>query len=151
MAQNSRGQWNSSLGFVLAAAGSAIGLGNLWKFPYITYENHGGAFVLVYIAAIALVGLPIMLAEIVLGRKAQRDPVGSFRILGQGRPGGGAWAGTGFLGVVAGFVILSYYSVIAGWTIRYVLLAVSGGLGEMVEADRLNDFFGAFLADGPQQ
>ncbi|HPF35986.1 MAG TPA: sodium-dependent transporter [Candidatus Krumholzibacteria bacterium] len=151
MAQNSRGQWNSSLGFVLAAAGSAIGLGNLWKFPYITYENHGGAFVLVYIAAIALVGLPIMLAEIVLGRKAQRDPVGSFRILGQGRPGGGAWAGTGFLGVVAGFVILSYYSVIAGWTIRYVLLAVSGGLGEMVQAGRLDDFFGAFLADGPQQ
>lgn len=151
MAQQQRGHWNSNLGFVLAAAGSAIGLGNLWKFPYIAYENHGGAFVLVYIAAIALVGLPIMLAEIVLGRKAQKDPVGTFRLLGDGRPGGRLWMGTGFLGVLSGFVILSYYSVIAGWTIRYVLMAVSGELGDLVRDDAVNEFFGGFLADGFQQ
>ncbi len=95
-----RAQWTGRLGFVLAAAGSAIGLGNLWKFPYITYENHGGAFVLVYLAAIAVVGVPIMMAEILLGRRSQRNAVGAFRVLGQGKPGGRLWQGVGFLGVM---------------------------------------------------
>ena len=146
-----RGQWSSSMGFILAAAGSAVGLGNLWKFPYIAYENHGGAFVLVYIAAIALVGLPIMLAEVLLGRRGQKSAVGTFRVLGQGRPGGPLWAGTGMLGVLAGFVILSYYCVIAGWTLRYILLALTGQLGSMVADGSFNDFFGSFLASGPTQ
>ena len=104
-----RAQWSGRIGFVLAAAGSAVGLGNLWKFPYITYENNGGAFVLVYLAAIALVGAPIMVAEILLGRRSQKSPVGAFRVLAQGKPGGRAWMGVGFLGVMTGFIILSYY------------------------------------------
>ena len=78
-----RAQWSGRIGFVLAAAGSAIGLGNLWKFPYIAYENNGGAFVLVYLGAIALVGAPIMVAEILLGRRSQKSPVGAFSVLGR--------------------------------------------------------------------
>jgi len=146
-----RGQWSSNLGFILAAAGSAVGLGNLWKFPYIAYENHGGAFVLVYIGAVALVGLPIMVAEIVLGRRSQQSAVGAFLKLGEGRPGHPLWAAPGVLGVIAGFTILSYYCVIAGWTLRYIMMAVSGQLETMVSDGTFNEFFGAFLADGPQQ
>ncbi|MBU0741382.1 sodium-dependent transporter [bacterium] len=147
-----RGQWSGRLGFILAAAGSAIGLGNLWKFPYIAYENQGGAFVIVYIGAVALVGLPIMLAEIVLGRRSQRNPVGAFMLLGENRPGGSLWTGIGVLGVIAGFVILSYYCVIAGWTLRYILMAVGGQLGDLAgTADGLEEYFGGFLASGPQQ
>ncbi len=147
-----RAQWSGRIGFVLAAAGSAIGLGNLWKFPYITYENNGGAFVLVYLAAIALVGAPIMVAEILLGRRSQKSPVGAFRVLGQGKPGGRAWMGVGFLGVMTGFVILSYYSVVAGWTIRYILMAISGRLGNLAHhPQELESFFGSFLGNSFEQ
>ena len=144
----SRAQWSGRLGFVLAAAGSAIGLGNLWKFPYITLENNGGAFVLVYLAAITVIGAPIMAAEILLGRKSQRNTVGAFRLLSTGKPGGAAWTGVGYLGVLTGFVVLSYYSVVAGWTIRYILLAFSGALGELAHhPETLQAFFGDFLGN----
>ncbi|MBU2500848.1 sodium-dependent transporter [bacterium] len=147
-----RGQWSGRLGFILAAAGSAVGLGNLWKFPYITYENQGGAFVLVYIAAIALVGLPIMFAEIILGRRSQLSPVGAFRKLAAGRPGGSGWCAVGYLGVAAGFIILSYYSVVAGWTLRYTWMALSGELGRLAaEPGALDTFFGGYVADGGAQ
>ncbi len=148
-----RGQWSGKMGFILAATGSAIGLGNLWKFPYITYENNGGAFVLVYIACVVLVGVPIMMAELLIGRKTQRDPVGAFAAMSAGRPGGGLWRGVGFLGVTAGFVILSYYSVVAGWTIHYTWLSLSGRLAELaVNPEVLGGYFGGtFLANGPQQ
>ncbi len=147
-----RAQWSGHLGFILAAAGSAIGLGNLWKFPYITFENNGGAFVLVYLAAIAVVGVPIMVAEILIGRKGQKNPVGAFRLLAQGKPGGRAWLGVGFLGVMTGFIILSYYSVIAGWTLRYIVMAVSGELGTLAHhPEALQSFFGEFLANPYQQ
>lgn len=118
-----RSQWRSRLGFILAAAGSAVGLGNVWKFPYITGENGGGWFVLIYLICIACVGLPIMIAEIFIGRAAQSSPVGAFRSLS--RPGS-AWIGVGWLGVAAAFVILSYYSVVAGWAMHYTWLALSG-------------------------
>ncbi len=136
------------MGFVLAAAGSAIGLGNLWKFPYITLENHGGAFVLVYLAAIAVVGAPIMAAEILLGRKSRRNAVGAFALLGAGKPGGVVWTAIGYLGVTTGFIVLSYYSVVAGWTLRYIVLAFSGALGGLAHhPGALESFFGGFLAD----
>ena len=96
-----RGHWGSRIGFVLAAAGSAVGLGNIWKFPYITGVNGGGAFVLVYLACIVLVGLPVMIAEILMGRATQKSPVGAFKELG-----GGRWVAFGWLGVAAAFVIL---------------------------------------------
>ena len=147
-----RGQWTGRLGFILAAAGSAVGLGNLWKFPYITFENHGGAFVLVYLGAIAMVGVPIMIAEVLLGRRSQKNPVGAFRVLARDKPGGRLWVGVGFLGVMTGFVILSYYSVVAGWTIRYILMAVSGKLGGLAHHPAaLQSFFGGFLGNPAQQ
>ena len=148
-----RGQWSGRIGFILAATGSAIGLGNLWKFPYITYENHGGAFVLIYIAAILTVGIPIMMAEILLGRRSQRNPVGAFRIMAAGRPGERLWPGVGFLGVIAGFTILSYYSVVAGWTLHFILLAIKGQLSSLAQdPEILQDYFlNDFLRDGGQQ
>jgi NSS family neurotransmitter:Na+ symporter len=148
-----RGQWSGRLGFILAATGSAIGLGNLWKFPYITHENHGGAFVLVYIACVALVGVPIMIAEVLVGRRTQLSPVGAFGTMASGRPGGRAWRAVGFLGVASGFVILSYYSVVAGWTIHYTGLALSGRLTELAsDHAALGAYFGGeFLANGLQQ
>ena len=110
----SRDQWSSRAGFVLAAAGSAIGLGNLWKFPYITWSNNGGAFVLVYLVCILIVGLPIMMAEILIGKKTQKSAVGALR-----EAAGPAWAVVGGLGVLTGFIILGYYTVVAGWTLHY--------------------------------
>jgi NSS family neurotransmitter:Na+ symporter len=147
-----RGQWSGKLGFILAAAGSAVGLGNLWKFPYVTHQNEGGAFVLVYLLAVALVGLPIMMAEIILGRRGGLNPVGTFAKLGAGRPGGRAWSALGFVGVGAGFIILSYYSVVAGWTLRYIVMAVSGQLGQLAgDPAALNGFFTDYLGDGTAQ
>jgi len=118
-----RGQWASRTGFILAAAGSAVGLGNIWKFPYITGENGGGLFVLIYLLCIALVGLPILIAEIMIGRAAQAQPVEAFRKL-QGGPTG--WSIVGWFGVVAGFIILSFYIVVAGWAMDYTLKSVVG-------------------------
>ncbi len=148
-----RGQWSGRLGFILAATGSAIGLGNLWKFPYITHENNGGAFVLIYIGCIALVGVPIMIAEILIGRKTQLSPVGAFGVMAKDKPGGNMWKGVGFLGVLAGFSILSYYSVVAGWTIHYTWLALSGQLSELAaNPEVLGNYFGdEFLVNGGQQ
>ena len=120
-----RGRWSSRFAFVLAAAGSAVGLGSIWKFPYITGANGGGWFVLVYLACIAVVATPIMIAEVLIGRTAQRSPVAAFTALaGRGR----GWRLAGWLGVAAAFLILSYYFVVCGWTLRYAWLALSGGL-----------------------
>lgn len=137
-----RAQWGSRLGFVLAAAGSAVGLGNIWKFPYITGANGGGWFVLIYLLCIALVGLPIMMAEIFIGRSAQRSPVGAFRALSKPRS---PWMGIGWLGVAAGFVILSYYSVVAGWAMHYTWLSVTNSL-KGHSAEEINAMFGSLYA-----
>ena len=106
---NQRGFWGSRWGFILAASGSAVGLGNVWKFPYIVGQNGGGAFVLIYLACIFVIGTPIMLAEFTLGRKTNRNPVGAFE---QIRPNS-SWVGIGYMGVLAGFLILSFYGVVA--------------------------------------
>ena len=113
---NSRGQWQSRVGFIAAAAGSAIGLGNIWRFPYIVGRYGGGAFVIVYIIFLLLIGYPIMNSELILGRKTQRNAVGAFRTLAPGTP----WQIVGWMGVASGFIILSYYSVIGGWGISYI-------------------------------
>ena len=109
-----RDHWNSNLGFVLAATGSAIGLGNLWKFPFITWENNGGAFVLVYLVCIAAVGLPIMMAELLIGRRSQKSAVGALK-----DAVGPVWGVVGGWGVICAFILLSYYTVIAGWSLYY--------------------------------
>lgn len=116
-----RGQWGSRLGFILAAAGSAVGLGNIWKFPYETGENGGGLFVLIYLACVVVVGVPVMAAEILIGRAAKTQPVGAFEAL-QGHKT--SWTLVGWVGVVAGFIILSYYTVVAGWAMDYTLKSV---------------------------
>jgi NSS family neurotransmitter:Na+ symporter len=117
-----RDTWGSKAAFVLAAAGSAIGLGNIWGFPTTTAQNGGAAFLVVYLVCVALIGAPVMLAEIAIGRRTQRNPVGAFRALAPGKP----WVLVGALGVLAGIVILSFYSVIAGWTIAYIFKTLSG-------------------------
>ncbi len=125
-----RGNWSSVLGFILAAIGSAIGLGNVWRFPYITGKYGGGAFVLVYIGCVLAVGIPIMLAEFLIGRKTQRNCVGAFQKLCPGSP----WVITGWLGVITGFVILSYYSVVGGWVLHYTYLSLTNSfLGKSPE------------------
>lgn len=121
----SRVLWASRFGFVLAAAGSAIGLGNIWKFPYIAGQHGGGAFVLVYLACIALVGMPILMAELLIGRQGRRDAVGSFVVLE--RPGS-PWMLVGWGGVAASFILLSFYAVVAGWSFDYVFMAARGAL-----------------------
>jgi len=118
---NGREHWASRLGFILAAAGSAIGLGNIWKFPYITGENGGGLFVLFYLLCVLLVGLPIMLAEFVIGRSTQSSPVAAFSELAGEQS---AWKLVGWFGVISGFIILSYYSVVAGWSLNYLLMSI---------------------------
>ena len=123
------GMWSSRLAFVLAATGSAVGLGNIWRFPYITSENGGGAFVLVYLVCIALVGLPVMFSEIVIGRRGRMSPVNSLRELADDVGASRAWMGLGFLGIIAGFLILSFYSVVAGWTLHYGFLYLKELLG----------------------
>lgn len=145
MAQH-REQWSSRLGFVLAAAGSAIGLGNLWKFPYITWDNEGGAFVLVYLVCICAVGLPIMVAEILVGRKTQRSAVGAMR-----EAVGPAWGVVGGWGVFTGFVILGYYTVVAGWTLSYFLRCLGWSTNGYPENFDGGAAFGGFIADGGQQ
>ncbi len=111
-----RGQFGSSLGFIMAAAGSAIGLGNIWRFPYLTGENGGGAFVFVYILCVLLIGLPLLFNEISLGRKTGKNPIGAIRDTG----GNKFWQIAGILCIAVCFFVFSYYSVIAGWTIAYV-------------------------------
>jgi len=113
------GMWSSRLMFVLAATGSAVGLGNIWRFPYITSENGGGAFVLVYVGCIAVVGLPILFSEIVIGRRGRMSPVNSLKELADDAGATRAWTGLGWLGILAGFLVLSFYSVVAGWTLAY--------------------------------
>lgn len=111
-----RGQFGSSLGFIMAAAGSAIGLGNIWRFPYLTGENGGGAFVFVYILCVLLIGLPLLFNEIALGRKSGKNPIGAIRDTG----GNKLWQVAGFFCLAVCFFVFSYYSVIAGWTIAYI-------------------------------
>jgi NSS family neurotransmitter:Na+ symporter len=123
---------------VLAAAGSAIGLGNVWKFPYITGVNGGGAFVLIYLACIAIIGLPVLVAEILLGRAAQRSPVSAFKALGGSRT---PWVLIGWMGVVAAYILLSYYSIVAGWALHYTFLSVTGNFVD-VGPDGMEPLFG---------
>ena len=113
---NKRSQWVSGLGFLLATAGAAIGLGNLWKFPYLMGRNGGFLFLIVYLIFVVLLGVPMMIVEMGIGRYTQQDAVMSFRKLGKGRAGF-----IGAMGVLSSFLILSYYSVIAGWILKYIV------------------------------
>lgn len=133
-----RDQWGSRFGFVMAAAGSAIGLGNLWKFPYMAGANGGGAFVFVYFAILIVVGFTLMLSEIILGRSTQLSAVGAYKKLNS------KWAWLGGMGVLAGFLILSFYSVVGGWVINYIVKSVTGVLNT-ADVEVLGGLFGTLI------
>jgi NSS family neurotransmitter:Na+ symporter len=140
-----REQWASKLGFILAAMGSAVGLGNVWRFSYVTGENGGAAFLLIYIAFILLIGIPIIMAEFTIGRKAQSDAVGSFEKLAPGKP----WKVAGLMGVAAAFLILSFYGVIAGWITYYFVNYLTGRLWT-APVDGYESFFVSFITNPVQ-
>lgn len=124
MSEQVRDSFSSRFGAIAAAAGSAIGLGNIWRFPYVTGENGGAAFLFVYILCVILIGLPVMMSEFVIGRNAQRNPYGAFRKLAPGKP----WYLIGLMGVVAAFMILAFYTVVSGWTLEYIYQSFTGNL-----------------------
>src|SRR5262245_17800511 len=125
---STRETWSGRTGFILATIGSAVGLGSIWKFPYEVGANGGTAFVFFYIAGLVLIVVPLMFAEFAIGRRGRGDASASIRALAQQQGAGGAWALAGLLGVIAGFLILSFYSVIGGWTIAYAVEILTGGL-----------------------
>ena len=141
-----RDHWGSKTGFILAASGSAVGLGNIWKFPYITGENGGGAFVLIYLACILLVGIPILIGEVIIGKATQKSAVPAFREL-SGEPAS-PWMSFGWIGVLAAFLLLSYYAVIAGWTMHYAWLSVSGSFAGQTESQVQDVFSGVVSSPG---
>ncbi len=140
------GQWSSRWIFILAATGSAVGLGNIWRFPYLTGENGGGAFVLVYLFCVVMMGIPIMMAEILLGRRGRKSPVNTMHTLAAEEGLNSNWYLLGWLGVVAGFIILSYYSVIAGWTIAFIFKT---GMGDFIgsNADQTTAIFSELISN----
>jgi NSS family neurotransmitter:Na+ symporter len=131
LSKNIHGQWSTRFAFILAVSGSAVGLGNIWKFPYIAGMNGGGAFVLVYLLCILAIGMPILMSEILLGRMGQKNPIQTMRELGTAHAGNSSWSIIGSLGVFTGALILSYYSVIAGWAMNYAFLAINGSLSQV--------------------
>jgi neurotransmitter:Na+ symporter, NSS family len=140
------GMWSSRLMFVMAAAGSAVGLGNIWRFPYVAGENGGGAFVLVYIGCIFLIGVPIMASEILMGRAGRQSPINAMRDLVAHSNANPLWQVIGWMGAMAGFMILSFYAVIAGWAISYFFQMGSGAFTG-TSAEQANAAFGALTGD----
>jgi NSS family neurotransmitter:Na+ symporter len=138
-------QWSSRLAFVLAASGSAIGLGNIWKFPYLAGDNGGGAFVLVYLLCVIAIGIPIMMAETMLGRRGRQSPINTMLSLAEEANASPHWRYAGWLGVIAAFLILSYYSVIAGWSMAYIF-KINSALFEHIDAKIATRFFQEFTA-----
>jgi len=139
--QGNRDSFTSRFGVIAAAAGSAIGLGNIWRFPYVLGENGGGAFFLMYLFFIILIGIPLMLTEMTLGRSAQRNAYGTFKFLAPKT----AWPIVGIMGVAAAFMILSFYSAVAGWTLEYTLQAVENSFGGKTPVE-LNSMYNDFVA-----
>ncbi|MCS2608898.1 sodium-dependent transporter [Halomonas dongshanensis] len=139
-----RVQWLGRWGFILAATGSAVGLGNIWKFPYMTGEYGGGAFVLVYLACILAVGVPVMMCEIAFGRRGRGSPIDAFRRMAKESGRSPLWSILGWMSMLSGFMILSFYVIVAGWSFAYLWKVVSGGLtganvGDMVAIFEANN------------
>lgn len=139
LSSTKRDGFSSRFGIIAAAAGSAVGLGNIWKFPYIVGENGGSAFILVYLIAILLVGMPVLLAEFIVGRRGQANAVRSFKKIAPKTP----WFGIGWMGIVAAFMILGFYTVIAGYTIHYFILTVTNAFAGM-SSDQIANTYQTF-------
>ncbi len=136
MTKKERGNFGSKLGVILASAGSAVGLGNIWRFPYETGNHGGAAFILIYLGCILLLGLPIMIAEFLIGRHSQANTARAYQILAPSTQ----WRWVGRMGVLAGFLILGYYSVVAGWTLEYIFEAVSNSFAGKTPAEFISSF-----------
>ncbi|MDD3741908.1 MAG: sodium-dependent transporter [Bacteroidales bacterium] len=141
MALTQKDGFSSKFGVIAAAAGSAVGLGNIWRFPYITGENGGGAFLLLYIFFVIVIGVPVMMSEFVIGRRSESNALGSFRKLAPGT----SWWLIGLMGIIAAFVILSFYSTVSGWTLEYVFQSINQGF-EGKSMDQLNSDFETFTS-----
>ncbi|WP_417528211.1 sodium-dependent transporter [Marinomonas shanghaiensis] len=141
-----QGSWASRWIFILAATGSAVGLGNIWKFPYITGENGGGAFVLVYLACILLVGIPIMMAEVFIGRRARKNPINALSDVAEESDSSKKWGLIGVMGMLSGVLIFSFYSVVGGWVLHYIKAMLTGEMNG-ISSDNAGAAFGALLAD----
>lgn len=144
--QSMHGQWSSRFTFIIAATGAAVGLGNIWKFPYIMGQNGGGAFVLVYLLCILLIGIPVLMAEVMMGKRGRQSPGLTARTLVLEANAHRYWQITGWIGLLAGFLILSFYSVIAGWAFAYVPKAMLNSFDGKSAAE-LGQMFGEFSAD----
>ncbi len=136
MTKNNRANFGSKLGVILASAGSAVGLGNIWRFPYETGNHGGAAFILIYLGCVLFFGIPIMVAEFSIGRHSRANTAGAYRILAPGTQ----WRWVGRMGVLAGFLILGYYSVVAGWTLEYIVQAATNAFA----GQSANDFIASF-------
>jgi len=143
--QSIHGTWASRWVFILAATGSAVGLGNIWKFPYITGENGGGAFVLVYLVCILLVGIPIMMGEVLVGRRGRCSPINSMKETAQESGLSSRWQLLGWMGALAGFLIFTFYSVIAGWVLHYIAGMANGDYVD-IGREQAGNHFEALLA-----
>lgn len=136
MAKVDRAKFGSKIGVILASAGSAVGLGNIWRFPYETGNNGGAAFIIIYLGCIIMLGLPIMISEFLIGRRSRANTAGAYRVLAPGTQ----WKWVGRMGVLAGFLILSYYSVVAGWTLEYITEAVTNSFSGKSSAEFIASF-----------
>ncbi len=140
--RSSRDSFTNKFGVIAAAAGSAIGLGNIWRFPYVAGENGGAAFLFIYLLCVVIIGVPVMMSEFVIGRSAQRNPYGAFKLLAPRKP----WYLIGLMGVVAAFMILAFYTVVAGWTLEYIYQSFTGNLiGK--STTQLKEMFSSFRHD----
>jgi NSS family neurotransmitter:Na+ symporter len=137
-----RDSFGSRMGVIMAAAGSAVGLGNIWRFPYIVGENGGGAFLIIYLVIVFSIGIPVMMSELVIGRRSQRNPVGAFRALAPRKP----WYLVGMMGIVAAFMILAFYTAVAGWTLEYIYQTLIGGFVGKSSAE-LSGMFESFRSE----
>ncbi len=139
ISSSGRDSFTSNIGVIAAAAGSAIGLGNIWRFPYVVGENGGGAFLFIYLGFVLLIGIPVMLSEFTIGRNTQRNAVGAFLKLKPGKP----WFMIGTMGVVCAFMILAFYAAVSGWTLEYLYQSVTNGFTNK-SPEQLNLEFGTF-------
>ena len=138
-----RDSFSSKIGIIAAAAGSAIGLGNIWRFPYVAGQNGGAAFLIIYLLFVIAIGIPVMLSEFTIGRRGQRNPYGAFKKLRPGQP----WYLIGIMGIAAAFFVLAFYSTIAGWTLEYLYRSVSNGFSGKSPSE-LTEMFSDFQQGG---
>ncbi len=138
MEHSERASFGSKIGIVLATAGSAVGLGNVWRFPYMTGENGGAAFIFIYVACVLLLGIPCMVSEFIIGRHAQANTARAYGLMG----GGNGWRAVGYLGVLTGFLITGYYAVVSGWCLQYICASLLGHLNG--DPDYIRSYFADF-------